>query len=89
MDKDENSSRVGNSRISQHQLELAKLQINPIDVEPSLLMTPMILDTEQDLTPVLNQESPLLNDFKKVHNWQRASLAKTESVRKESEYIED
>lgn len=38
------------SRISQHQLALSKLQINPIDDDQSLL-TPMQLETEQDLTP--------------------------------------
>jgi len=41
------------------------LEINPIDDEQSLI-TPLGLETEQDLTPIPNKESPILNEYTKA-----------------------
>ena len=85
MTKQQSNGESINSRISQHQLALSKLQINPIDDEQSII-TPLGLETEQDLTPIPNKESPNFNEYTKAslkNKGQRASLALTESVRKE------
>lgn len=54
----------------------------------------MVLETEQDLTPLPNQQSPIINQYTKTalnSMGQRASLAYTEDVRKECDVadIED